>query len=184
MPFITCTAMTWNWWGHGFVFRNIISFTSSFCHIILLCTRLRSISFFNLPKHNNDIISVRHQRVEWMRTEGDEIPALGTSAYLLVCRRHASLLAFCNTHSGWGGAGSVREALAVASCPGATAAAQHVTPLDDVAACCATVRAGSILRSVGGTPCCHYSGPSCCCTGGLCHKHGHPPGGASCYRDS
>jgi len=56
---------------------------------------------------NYGVIGVRHQRVVGMRRKREEIPALGASAYLLVCRRHATLLALCNTHSGWGGAGGV-----------------------------------------------------------------------------
>lgn len=98
--------------------------------------------------------------------------ALGASAYLLVCRRHATLFALCNTHSGWRGAGGVCIVLTVASCPSA-AAAQHVTPLDHIAACCATVGACPFPCPVGGATCGHNCGPSPRCAGGLCNKHGH-----------
>lgn len=140
-------------------------------------------------------VSVGHQGVAWMRTKWEEIPARGASAYLLVCRRHATLLALCNTHSGRGGAGSVWIVLTVASCPSATgggaaaavaaaATAQHVTPLDHIAACCAPTVACPIPSPIGGAPCGHHCGPSSRSTRRLGNKHGHTPGGAGSHWDS
>lgn len=126
-----------------------------------------------------------------------EIPALGDSAYLLVCRRHATLLALCNTHGGRGGARSVRVALAVASRPStaataaaaatsatATATAQHVTPLDDIAASRATVGSRSFPGTVGGAPCSHNSRTSRRRASGLGHEHGDATCRAGGDRDS
>lgn len=113
-----------------------------------------------------------------MRTKLEKVPALGASAYLLVCRRHAALLALRHTHSGRGGAGGVRVALTVARCPSA-AAAQHVTPLDHIAARCAPVGACPVHRPVGGAPRGHHRGPAPRRTCGLGHKHGDAPRCAS-----
>lgn len=125
----------------------------------------------------------------WERNE-KKTPALGASAYLLVCRRHATLLALCNTHSGWGGAGAVWVVLTVPGGPSVAAAAaavaataQHVTTLDHVTACCATIGARPFLWPVGSAPGGHYSGAGPCCTSGLGHKHGHAPRGASSHGD-
>lgn len=205
MPLVTCTAMIWKWWGHGFVsfeeeitIKRCILSVSASCSKYLLCQNITSClthiflnkcksphfyCAFHLTKLNYDIISVRHRRVVGMKTKREEISALGDSAYLLVCRRHATLLALCNTHSGWGGAGSVCVVLRVASCTSA-AAAQHITTLDDIAAGCATIGACPIACPIGGAPCGHYCCPSTCCTGWLGYKHGHSPCCASSHWDS
>lgn len=195
MPLVTCTVMIWKWWDHGFVFleeeitvKNTINATTRF---IVINTEsyhslvLMEISIFLIvisTGQNYDVISVRHQRVVWMSTKREKIPALGASAYLLVCRRHATLLALCNTHSGWRGAGGVWVVLTVASCP--SAAAQHVTPLDHIAPCCATIGACPFPCPISGATGGHHCGPSPCGTGGLGHEHGHTPCCPSSHRDS
>lgn len=125
----------------------------------------------------------------WERNE-KKTPALGASAYLLVCRRHATLLALCNTHSGWGGAGAVWVALTVHGRPSIAAAAaavaataQHVTTLDHVAACSATIGACPFLWPVGGTSRGHHCRPAPCCASGLGHKHGHASCGPGSHSD-
>lgn len=80
----------------------------------------------------------------------------------------------------------MRVALAVASRPSATAAAaaattaataavataQHVTPLDDVAAGRAAVGPRPFPSAVGGAPCGHHRGPSRRGASRLGHEHG------------
>lgn len=123
-----------------------------------------------------------------MRTEREEIPALGASAYLLVCRRHATLLALCNTHSGRRGAGGVWVVLTVASCrpaaAAAAAAAQHVTPLDHITACRAAIGPCPFSGPVGRAACRHHCGPSPRRGGRLGHEHRDARCGAGCHGHS
>lgn len=170
-----------------------ILYASIIVGVLLLCYILKILTFHRTNMNIHIFNCAFHWTKLWYHRcvppkgcggekKWEEIIALGASAYLFVCRRHATLLALCNTHSGWRGAGSVRVVLTVASCPSA-AAAQHVTPLDHIAACCATVGACPFPCPIGGTTCGHHSGPSPCCTGGLGHKHGHRPSCASSHWD-
>lgn len=190
MPLITCTAMVWKGWGHGFVFFQEITVKKYICIFLnfqLLVLISRFLIVLSIRQNSNyDIISVRHQRVVWMTTERVEIPALGASAYLLVCRRHATLLALCNTHSGRRGAGGVWVVLTVPSCRTtavAAAAAQHVAPLDHIAACWAAIGPCPFPCPIGSTTCCHHCGPSPCCCSRLGHKHRDTCCSAGCHRD-